>query len=127
MRFKTPRIQEEYNFLFLQNRRLLFALMYLDYFTQLEFKKDFMITSLLRTAEEQKALYANVTPDKVITNSPHMTWEAADLRSTDFTAEEQKKMLVILNQLTFRNGKSTAFIHQIDGNTTHFHIQVTLP
>lgn len=55
-------------------------------------------------------------------NSPHLYFEAADLRAFDFTSNEQQKLLAVLNTFTYKDGRPVSFIHNI-GNGTHFHVQ----
>lgn len=123
MRFKTPRIDEEYRSLYLHNKRLLYVLMALDYYCQVEFNKDFCVTSILRTQGEHDALYAS-TPEPKPPTSPHCNWEAADLRSSDFDMLQIDKIVKFLNCFTFRGGRPTALYHTIPGNAMHLHTQV---
>lgn len=125
MRFKTPRIQAEYkNELLEENPKLYRVLGMLDTFCQLEFGKDICITDLFRTEADLKDIYANaVNPPKT---SPHMFWKAADIRSTDWTPQQQAKMLQFLNAFTYKSGQGrpVAFVHAIAGNVSHFHTQI---
>lgn len=121
MRFKEQRESAEYTQLLAQNNRLWWLLSCIDVFCKFELHKDICITSVFRTPEEHKALYA-ATPNPPV-SSPHMFWEAADIRSSDFTQTEIDRMVKFANEFTFRNGKQVALYHQVSGNAYHFHIQ----
>lgn len=123
MRFKTSQIESEFKDLAMQNGRMIRLLHALEIFTQLEFKKDFMITSIYRTQKEHDELYKNTPPAQKPVNSPHMFYEAVDLRSSEFSTSEILRMVEFLNNFTFRNNKNVAMYHQVVGNAFHFHIQ----
>lgn len=126
MRFKTDRINKEfYNDLPTKNKKLYTVLMLLDNFTQLEFGKDICLTDIFRTKEEFDSLYSQTPPDKRPVTSPHMFWNAADIRSTDFNEPQIKRMLTFLNCFTYASGqgKPVSLYHCIAGNVFHFHIQ----
>lgn len=109
----------------LQNKKLSQILKALDYFTQAEFDKEITITSIFRTQEEHDALYASTPTDKRPKWSPHMSWKAADIRSSDFTVAEKQRMLKLLNTCTYSSGqgKPVGLLHTIAGNVEHFHVQ----
>lgn len=123
MRFKTDREKTEFEQLPSYNYRLQNLLNALDIFVAMEFGKDICITSIHRTQAEHDALYANTAAAQKPVSSPHIFWEAADIRSTDFTPEEIGRMVNFLNQFKFRNGKNVGMYHQIAGGALHFHIQ----
>ncbi len=114
---KTPRIEHELGQLDVQNPRLLRVLQALEAYAMLEFNKDIVLTCLYRSPEENAAQGG-------IANSPHLSWEAADLRSSTFTGPEIDRMLGFLNWFSFRNGKKTAICHAVAGGAAHFHLQV---
>ena len=76
-------------------------------------------TSLYRTEEENKAIYAPHPPS----DSPHLRWEAIDFRSLDLTPEQIKKILTFCNIFTYRGGLPVAIHHKIAGGAEHLHIQ----
>ena len=115
--FKSPRIENEFKQLYNRNPRLQKVLEIAARYCELEFKKDIVITSLYRDPQENKDVGG-------IATSPHMTWEAADLRSFTFTDEELAKLAAFLNGITFRNGKKTCVYHKVAGGAYHLHIQV---
>ena len=57
-------------------------------FVGVEFNKDVMMTHILRTQSEQKALYAKEA--KKNTSSPHMRWEAVDIRDWIYTDDAEE-------------------------------------
>ena len=89
------------------------------------FSKDIVITSIYRSPEEQAILYAN-DPNPII-HSPHETWEAFDLRSSDFDSEEIQRIKDFANTFPYRNGLPSCLYHVIPGNVYHFHFQVAKP
>jgi hypothetical protein len=115
--FKTPEIEKQYQELPVHNRRLKNAILMLDLFVSLELKKDIELTSLLRTPEENAAVGG-------IPNSPHLVWNAVDLRSTLYTDAEVNRIVAFMNSLTYHAGKSTAMAHAVGGGAYHLHIQV---
>ena len=124
MKFKTPREAEEYGELYKNNPRLVNLIISLDMFTTLEMSKSITITSIYRTQEEQDALYKDVPLEKRPKRSPHQDWKAVDLRSSDFTETEIKRIVNFANQFKYKNGtRVTALYHTIAGNVNHLHIQ----
>lgn len=94
-------------------------------FVHFEFKEDLVVTSIFRTQAEHDALYALTPPDKRPKTSPHMYWNAFDIRSTVFSDAEKQRMLKFLNCFTYLTGqgKPVAILHSIAGNVEHFHVQ----
>lgn len=117
IQWKDNRLHKEWAELPVHNRRLRKVLDALSTFAELELGKDLVITCLYRDPAENAAVGG-------IANSPHMSWEAVDLRSSTFTQEEIDRMLAFLNCFSFRNGKKTAICHAVAGGAKHFHIQV---
>jgi ATP-dependent exoDNAse (exonuclease V) beta subunit len=126
MKFKTPRIEEEYSKLKEKNEPMRELLVSLDAFTRAKYSKEIVLTHLFRTDQEQIQLYSATDANKRPARSPHQDWKAVDIRSKTFTKEEQDDMCSMLNT-NFKNnktGKVTAFVHTIAGGAEHFHIQV---
>ena len=124
IKFKTDRQKSEYESLSIYNKRLRDVLDMVALYARVEFDKDITVTDLFRTQAEFDSLYAETPVDKRPSTSPHLTQEAADLRSSDFTDNERNKILKLLSAVTYRDGKPSALVHQITGNALHFHIQV---
>lgn len=120
--FKTNRIRDEWVELATKNHALSELIIDLaDYVKQ--FKQDLTLTSILRTPEEQAALYVNATSK--VEKSAHLTWEAVDLRSLVFTKDEIKDICAYLNgKYKNANGKVVAFCHTVAGGAPHFHVQL---
>lgn len=122
--FKTNRVRDEYAQLLVKNPRLFYLLSELTMYVQAKYKKDVVLTSILRTPEEQADLYKN--SQKKVVNSPHLTWEAVDLRSSIYTDEEIQDILVYVNGRVKNPDGKVSFVHAIPGNASHFHIYVQL-
>ncbi len=116
IQFKSPRIADEFLDLGRQNSRLKQLLTTLELFVELEINKDVYLTCILRTAKENAAVGG-------IDASPHLRWEAVDLRSSIYSQDEIDRMLAFLNQFTYRNGKRVGVFHLIAGGAPHLHIQ----
>ncbi len=126
MKFKTLRIEAEYNQLFLRNPKLLSLLKAVNEYSTTELGKEPVITELLRSEEEYQALYA-ANPAALPASRPHSKWQAADLRSSIYTPREIERLLAFIHCFTFYGGqRTTAIYHMIAGNVPHFHIQYGL-
>jgi len=125
MNFKTDKLKKDYySGLYENNPRLVILLDGLNNFVFLEMGKRITITSIYRTQEEQDELYKEVPIDKRPARSPHQDWKAVDLRSSDFTNNEIKRIVAFCNQFKYQNGtRVTALYHTIAGNVNHLHIQ----
>lgn len=119
--FKTPNERDEYAQLGTKNPKLLDLLIDLTSYVQEKHGKDIVITSVYRDAAEQNQLYKDEV--KKVTNSPHSTWEAVDLRSSTFKQSELDDICSYLNgKYKNANGKRVAFVHAITGGAMHFHV-----
>ena len=117
IKFKDPSIEKEYYQLPLQNKRLYKLLLALEQFCDLELGKDIILTEIYRDPTEN-------AKQGGIPNSPHMSWEACDIRSWIYTDKEIERIKAFLNQFTFRNGKQVCVYHAVKGGAPHFHIQL---
>lgn len=119
--FKTKDEKDEFAQLEKHNPALKALLVDAGEFTMLMYNKPIVITSIFRDMTEQSELYKHSAHKVPV--SPHMSWEAADLRSRTFTKEEIDRICEYLNlKYSNKNGKKVAFCHSIDGNAEHFHI-----
>lgn len=126
MKFKTENERREWAQVSTENPRMFKVGTMLDLYTQTEFGKEITLTEVYRTQAEHDALYAQTPPDKRPVTSPHMRWEAFDVRSHDFTQAQIDKMLKFLNLVTVYGGqRQCAIYHTITGNAFHFHVQVS--
>lgn len=124
IQFKNDRIKAEWSQLESNNLSLFNLVKALSLLVKNNFDKDVVITSIYRSAEEQAELYKDVPEGKKVLNSPHMRWEAVDLRSNIYTETEIKKMLTFLNLFLYQGGqRNVAIYHTIAGNVAHFHLQ----
>lgn len=124
MLYKTLREQSEFNELATHNPKLFKICIMGDQFCQLEFGKELTITSVLRTQQEQDALYQNVPLEQRPKSSPHLVWQGVDFRSRDLSSREKERITEFLNQFIVYGGqRKCCFIHAIDGNVEHAHIQ----
>lgn len=123
LQFKTKRIESEYNELPVHNAKLKTLLDLAVQFVQLEFGKDVVVTEIYRSPEEYKALYA-ADPTRIPKSPPHTAWQAFDLRSSIYTADEIERLLQFFKCFRFYKGmRSVALYHKIAGNAFHFHVQ----
>lgn len=108
------------------NRPLFDLLQDASQFVTNTYKKDFVVTMISRSQEEQDKLYKDDPKYQVKKfKSPHQFSHAADIRSSIFSPEEIKGIEDYLNNKY--NGtnyyKWTARNHVIPGGAFHFHIQ----
>lgn len=122
--FKSDREDVEFKALQGHNPRLVRLIETLAEFTSLEFKKGLVITSVFRTQDEHDQLYKHTAPEKKPKTSPHMVWQAVDLRSWVYSDREIERMLAFLNTFSYQGGqRKVAIYHTVAGNAAHFHIQ----
>lgn len=122
--FKTPRVRDEFVELATKNHALSELLIELADYVSTHFKQDLTLTSILRTPEEQAALYVH-SAHKVL-KSTHMEWKAVDLRSLVFTKAEIDEIVKFLNgKYKNKDGRPVALYHTVLGGAPHFHIQLT--
>ena len=124
MLFKSDRIRDEWSQLAFKNLPLFDIINRLHDHVAEVYGKELVLTSILRTKEENDELYKDTPPEQRPAASPHCIWGAVDVRSSTFTDEEITSLTAWLNA-SFRNpsGKATALYHSIPGQAKHFHIQ----
>jgi hypothetical protein len=123
LRFKSDRIRDQFAELIRENNKLFLLLVELERYARETLNKDVVLTSILRTKEENDELYKLTPPDKRPKSAPHTTWEAVDLRGSIYTQDEIQRLLGWLNtHYKNANGKPVALYHKIAGNVEHFHI-----
>jgi len=124
---KTPRLKKEHENLRHQNVALYGLLEALSAMVEGTLKKNITITHLWRSQEEHNGLYAATDLLARPKSSPHMRYQAVDLRSKDFTDKEIKDIVAWVNA-NYKNpgGKVSALAHAIAGGAYHLHIQYKL-
>lgn len=121
--FKTQRQEAEWKDAKVSARLKKLVEMVAD-FVELIYKRDIMITELLRTQAEQDRIYAaDEKYKKAPWKSVHQEGRGCDLRTKDMTNEQVQKILALANMVPYREGKVTALQHDV-GAGMHIHIQV---
>jgi len=128
---KTNKIGDEFLTLETRNPPLAAIMKDLADFVQIEYNKDVWMTHIFRTKDQQKQIYAQESAKKQQGSSPHMRWEAVDIRDRIYTEREKKAIGSYLkkhydstNELaTLKSGSRTYWLHAIKGGAMHFHIQ----
>ncbi len=108
------------------DERLKAMLFFLDYYVTQRYNKEIMITELIRTQAEQDIIYKDDPKYKKGPKwaSVHQYGRGADLRVSEFTLDEIKDILDLLNKIPYGDGRhKTALIHNV-GFGDHIHIQV---
>jgi protein tyrosine phosphatase len=128
MKYKSDRIRTEFGQLPYKNMPLFDIITRLDSYAQDTFNKEITLTCILRTKEENDALYASTPPEQRPKATPHVFWGACDLRSSTFSDDEIASLVAWLNS-SFKNPSKAkvAIYHCIAGNAPHFHIQSVAP
>ena len=114
--FKTLRIESHWLQVHPDIRKILY---WLSGYLQQTQGIDVMVTDLIRTREEQRALY----PDEPDKRSVHEFWRGADIRSEDI--EDPKALESYINYTwPYGKGRIKTAIHHDVGRGDHIHIQV---
>ena len=125
IKFKTRRIREEWQELHTKNFMLVSVVMAIAVFCRLEFGKSLVMTSIYRTAKEQKALAVRGGQGSSGL-STHCFWRAVDFRSWIFTKEEIEQIIEFINSSYIydpeRPDLKVVFYH--NDSPKHFHIQI---
>lgn len=87
------------------------------------FGKQVVITEILRTDAEQRALLAGLRPPVEYYATVHSSWRGADIRSRDYTRDEIGILRAAINKrFEYGRGKEVALFHDM-GAGAHFHLQ----
>jgi hypothetical protein len=132
---KTARVQRDFEQLQVKNYPLAALMLDLADFVKAELNKDVVMTMIYRTQEEQWKLYEKTDGAKTTRTSPHMRWEAVDIRDRIYTGPQKKAIGRFLkkyydetNQFPrLPSGSKTYWLHAIKGQAMHFHIQYKGP
>lgn len=121
----SERLTQEFIDLKSKNSELFNILVDCGNFSEANFKKNVVVTMIYRTQEEQDEIYKD--DPKYIEKkfkSPHMFWQAFDLRSSSFEASEIKKIEDYLNnKYNMSNYYGWTSRNHDVGLGFHFHIQ----
>jgi hypothetical protein len=133
---KTNRIRREFEDLKKRNGPLAALMLDLADFVNGAFQKDVVMTMIYRSQEEQWQLYEKTDGKRTKRTSPHMYWDAVDIRERVFTHQEKQAIKKFLrkhydatNKLAVMKSahSRTVLLHAIKGNVMHFHIQYKGP
>jgi len=127
LRFKQRYIESEFKTLKRRNAPLTQLMLDLTEYVHGELKKDVVITHLLRSKRTQESIYGKNT--KRI--SPHMLWQAVDIRDRIYTPDQKLKIVTYLKNYDLMNraqfipaaNSRTVWVHQVGLHGMHFHIQ----
>ena len=123
IQFKTNAERDQFVELGTKNKALVELLIDLDQLVTSTMHKNIVLTSVYRSPDEQAALYAK--SERKVTNSPHSSHEAVDLRSWTFTDPERDEIVDYLNKKHKNaSGRPVAMCHAIPSGALHFHIQL---
>jgi hypothetical protein len=124
----SERLKAEFDELVEKNLELAQLIGDLTRFTQEQYGKDVVITMIDRTDAEQDEIYKNDAKYKVKKfRSPHQgLWQAVDLRTSIYTAEEITEIELYLNTKYNPTNyfKWTARNHVVGSGAMHFHVQL---
>ena len=127
LRFKRQYLANEFKTLKMKNAPLAQLMLDLTDYVRGEFKKNVMVTHLFRSKRTQDRIYGKGT--KRI--SPHMLWQAVDIRHWIYTPGQKSKIVAYLKNYDSMNrarfihaaNSRTVWLHQVGAHGTHFHIQ----
>ena len=123
IKFKDSRVETEWKYSSELSSRVKLLAEIFSGFVSLNFKKDAVITHILRTQSEQDEFYANDAKyKKEPWKSVHQSGRGVDFRSRDFTPDELKKIEAFMNLIEYSKDKKTCTIHNV-GQGMHIHLQ----
>jgi hypothetical protein len=121
MKFKNVLVESQFSLI---DKRLKIILLFLDYYVFERYQKELTITDLMRSQEEQDAIYAMDENYKIKPwKSVHQVGRGADVRTFDLPKNIIDDILTLLNTLPYDDKRKTAIHHDI-GTGAHIHIQV---
>lgn len=130
--FKTDRIRNEWALLRSKNYPLYTLVESLAEYIDVALNNKLVLTSIYRSQKDQESIYGKGTKR----TSPHMRWEAVDLRDRIYTNAEKEKIVAWLkthydktNQLAVIRpaASKTVWLHIVPGQAWHFHLQYRGP
>ena len=125
MRFKTGRIEKEWNSEKLDFRVRLLAIALDWYCRKYVYKRGINLTHIFRSNEEQREIYKNNAKFKVAPwGSTHEYWRAIDVGVNAFDEEERQRMCNFVNKRFNYYGSHNCCVYHNVGKGWHFHLQV---
>ena len=123
MRFKSVWIKEELNKV---DERIRTILNFLDLYMMARYKREILVTCLMRTQIEQDNIYKDDSKYKINPwFSVHQYGRGADIRCYDWSQKEIDDALFLLNSIPYGKGNYlTALHHKSKDGAIHIHIQV---
>lgn len=123
MRFKTERIEKEWN-----DKRLDFGLriiaLTVDWYCTENFGRDIQLTDIYRTQEEQDRYYKD-DPNYKIQKwySTHQFWRAIDVGVNKYSESQRQELCNYINKhFNYKGSHNTCVYHNV-GKGWHFHLQ----
>ncbi len=123
IKFKTAVIEGQFKWRVIKPR-LKKLIDLISLYVELKYKKNIMITGLIRTQAGQDSIYKdNPRYKKKPWKSVHQFGRGCDLRSWTFTMNQINDIKKFANMVPYREGKKTCVVHNV-GRGLHFHFQV---
>lgn len=121
MIYKTPRIEREWAELVAGGYMIVPVVQYVAEASIRMFGKQVVVTSIIRTREEQEALCKQM--GVAYYDTVHTLWRGVDLRSTIYKPDEIEILRSMTNkQFEYGRGKKVAVYHDV-GAGPHLHLQ----
>jgi len=119
--FKTTRQEQEWEEAVAGEKRIIPVVLYAAELSLRLFGKQVVVTGILRTDQEHRALLKRLGIDYYPT--VHSFWRGVDLRSWIYTPDERDMLVAAINRrFDYGRGKRCALYHDI-GAGGHFHLQ----
>lgn len=125
MRYKTSRIEQEWNSDKLDFRLRIIALALDWYCKKYINKRGIVLTHILRIWDEQKEIYKTNPRFKLNPwHSVHEYWRGIDAGVNAYTEEERQRMCNFINKYFQYFGRHCCCVYHNVGLGWHFHLQV---
>lgn len=129
MRFKTKRIEQEWDSTNLDFRVRILALA-LDWYCKKNINaRGIILTDIFRTNDEQRQIYKNNARFKLKSwMSVHQLWRGIDVGVNAYTEEQRHEMCNFINKyFEYAGSHNSCVYHRVKSNIKsawHFHLQV---
>lgn len=125
MRFKTKRIEQEWDSIDPDFRVRVIALALDWYCKKYVNKRGIILTHIYRTNDEQRDIYKNIARFKLKPwSSTHTFWRAIDVGVNSYTENERREMCNFINKYFNYSGSHNCCVYHNVGLGWHFHLQV---